>query len=280
MSLAYPQQSSGLWLWGLAVAGSLALHVGLPVGLLTPAPPAVQQVQETSVTGAIMFDLADLIAAPSDAGEDSAAKTASVAAPTVTESATVVDPAKAADEPILSRVPYEVEDDELKFGVASPDPVKETDVLAHETATEYEPEKVDVASALGAQESDAAEASVSGQDAPNLAETAQAKSEGLSADEKAEVLEWQKSVVLTIAKAKSYPAKARAQRMEGIVTIRFTLDNYGMLLSRDVAKSSGTPLLDQAALELFDKIEKFPTPPSYMNEDRFTLMVPINYSVK
>ena len=274
MTLAYPDKPGGAWIWGAAALASVALHVGLPMGIMAPAAtPPPEPRQETGVTGAIMFDLSDIIAAPADSGQDSAAQT-------VTESAEVVDPAKAADEPVLNQIPHAVEDDELKFGVASPDPVEETEELAQETATEFEPEKVDEASTLGAEDADASVASVSGQDAPAEAETAQAKSEGLSADQKAEVQAWQKNVVLAIAKAKSYPAKARAKRIEGTVKIRFSLDGYGTLLSREVAESSGYPLLDQAALAVFDKIAKFPTPPSHLNEDRFTLMVPINYSVK
>lgn len=281
MSLAYSERSLQPLLWLAALGGSLGLHFGLPALLLEPAratkPP---QQQEASATGAILFDLSDIIAAPSDAGEDSQAQTASTAAPTVTESAEAVDPAQAADEPVLNQTPYEVEDDELKFGVASPEPAEETEEVAEETATEFEPEKVDMASALGAEDAEAAAASVSGQEANEVAETATAESEGLSAEQKAEVQDWQKSVVLAIAKAKSYPQEARAKQLQGTVTVAFTLDAYGYLTAQDVQDSSGSTILDAAALAILEQIGKFPTPPNFLEKSEITLLVPVNYSVK
>lgn len=281
MTLAYPQASGGAAFWALAATGSLALHLGLPLSLFDPSAPPPPTARETAgVTGAIMFDLSDLIAAPADAGEDSVAQNASQEAPTVTESAEAVDPAKAADEPLLNQVPYDVADDELKFGIASPEPAEDTEELAHETATEYTPEQVDKDSQLGAEDSAASEASVSGQDAPQVAEKAQAQSEGLSAHDKAQIEDWQKSVVLTIAKAKSYPPEARKKRIEGTVRILFSLDSYGTLLRAQVQDSSGAQVLDQAALEVLHKIGKFPTPPSVLQLPEYTLLVPLSYGIK
>ncbi|MGH1356033.1 MAG: TonB family protein [Thalassovita sp.] len=281
MTLAYPQASGSPVFWGLAMAGSVALHLGLPLSLFDPDAPLNPQVVETTgVTGAIMFDLSDIIAAPSDAGQDSVAQNASQQAPTVTESAEAVDPAKAADEPALNQVPYDVADDELKFGVASPDPAEETKEIAKETATKYTPEQVDKESQLGAEDSQASEASVSGQDAPQVAEKAQAQSEGLTAQDKAQIEDWQKSVVLTIAKAKSYPPAARKKRIEGTVKILFTLDGYGALIDAQVQDSSGHTVLDQAALDTLRKIAKFPTPPAVLQLEAFTLLVPLSYGIR
>lgn len=281
MSLSYTDTGTPSLIWVVAVCGSVGLHLGIPAFFLAaPRTAETPHVQDASATGAILFDLSDVIAAPSDAGEDSAAQTASVAAPTVTESAEAVDPAKAADEPVLNQVPYDVEDDELKFGVASPEPAEDTQETADETATEFDEEKVDQDSALGAEDADASAASVSGQDAQEVAEKATASSEGLSAEQKNEIQDWQKSVVIAIAKAKSYPKKARAQKIQGTVSVAFTLDAYGRLIGHAVKESSGWPILDAAALAIFDKIEKFPTPPNFLDETAFTLLVPINYSVK
>ena len=268
--------------WGLAFVGSLTLHLGVPFGLLdrVSTPPQTHAEEPVGVTGAIMFDLSDLIAAPTDAGEDSAAQNASTEAPTVTESAEAVEPAKAADEPVLNQVPYDVMDDELKFGIASPEPAADTEEIAQETATEYTPEQVDKNSQLGANDSAAAQASVSGQQAPRVAEKTKAQSEGLTAQDRARIGDWQKSVVLTIAKAKSYPNEARKQRIEGAVRVLFTLDSYGTLLTAKVQDSSGATVLDDAALATLRRIGKFPTPPSVLRQDRFTLLVPLGYEIK
>ena len=281
MSLAFSASSKSPLLWITAGLGSFGLHLGITTAVLdevhvAETPPS----REASATGAILFDLSDIIAAPSDVGEDSLAQTASTAAPTVTESAEAVDPAKAADEPVLNQVPYDVEDDELKFGIASPEPAADTQDEAHETATEFDPEKVDEASALGAEDAEASIASVSGQDATEVAETATAESQGLTSEQTEELTEWQKSIVVAIAQAKSYPSAARSRKIQGSVLVAFTLDTYGRLISREIRESSGSDSLDQAALAIFDKLQKFPTPPNFLDEEEFQLVVPINYSIK
>ncbi|GAA4221140.1 protein TonB [Sagittula marina] len=284
MSLTY-QPGGGLWrgmAWtGLALAVSAGLHAA-PVARMLAQPPATEPPAQAQAgaTGAILFDLSDIITAPSDAGEDSAEVAESVSAPTVTESAEAVDPAKAADEPPLQQIPYEVEDDELKFGVASPDPVEEVEETAHEAATEYDEEKVDAETQMGAEDRAASQASVSGVSADQTSDTAQAQDEGLTAEQMAQVTEWQKDIVVRISKAKRYPKLARSRRIEGEVLVRFTVDRYGAVLARTLEQSSGWPVLDQAALEVFDEIGKLPTPPNHLEGAEFTLMVPLRYSFK
>jgi protein TonB len=282
MSLAYqPPLGRNLGIWVAAVAFSLTLHTSLPYLVLeTEARPEQVKPDDTGVTGAVMFDLSDIIAAPSELAEDSAEVARSVAAPTVTESPEVVDPAKASDDPELAQIPYKVEDETLKFAIASPEPVEETEKIAHETAAEYKPEDVLKPSSAGADEIEASEASVQGVEATETAETAQAESEGLTAEQKAQILEWQKEIVLRISKAKRYPADARRQKIEGEVRIRFTVDTYGTIIARDIETSSGSPILDEAALAVLTDVGKLPTPPNDLSGDRFTMLVPIRYSFR
>ena len=282
MSLAYqPPLGRNLGIWVAAVAFSLTLHTSLPYLVLeTEARPEQVKPDDTGVTGAVMFDLSDIIAAPSELAEDSAEVARSVAAPTVTESPEVVDPAKASDDPELAQIPYKVEDETLKFAIASPEPVEETEKIAHETAAEYKPEDVLKPSSAGADEIEASEASVQGVEATETAETAQAESEGLTAEQKAQILEWQKEIVLRISKAKRYPADARRQKIEGEVRVRFTVDTYGTIIARDIETSSGSPILDEAALAVLTDVGKLPTPPNDLSGDRFTMLVPIRYSFR
>jgi protein TonB len=283
MSLTFRSPVSGgaIAFWSAAALASLSLHVLLPAQILASAPePAQKPVLETGATGAILFDLSDFVASPSEAGEDSAELAEAGEAPTGTESPEVVHAAKAADEPLLQQIPYEVEDDELKFGIASPDPVEETEEIAHETATEYDEEQVNAESQLGAVDQDASVQSVSGVDSEQTADKAQAAEEGLTAEELEQITEWQKSIVVRISKAKRYPKTARKQGIEGDVTVRFTIDRYGAILTREVAKTSGHPVLDDAALKVFDDLGKLPTPPSHLAGSEFNLMVPLRYSFK
>lgn len=279
MSLAYKGGVSLLPMLAATVTFSGAAHVALPVVLTSKSEEAAPAPLETGVQGAIMFDLSDIIAAPTAAGEDSREVAEAEEAATVTESPELVDPAKAADEPILNQSPYEVEDDTLKFGVASPDPVENTERDATATAAEYEEEKVHEPSSTGATAAEASNASVSGVDADQTAESAQASSEGLSAADVEQITEWQKEIVLKVAHAKSYPDAARAAGIEGEVRIRFELDRYGNVLARSVEQTSGHDVLDQAALGVIDGIGKMPTPPNALVGDSFTLVIPINYSI-
>ena len=281
MSLVYQRGGSGTWFWAFAAVVSVGLHGGLSYLALQEKPSKVAEQQvDAGITGAIMFDLSDLIAAPADIAEDSAEAVESAEAPTITESPEVVDPAKAADEPILSQIPYAVEDESLKFGVASPDPVEETEDLADEIATTYEPEDVDQASTTGAQQSDAADASVAAVATEETSDISKATGEGLTAEEKEAVREWQRDIVLRISKVRKYPPLARKQRIEGEVRVRFTLDQYGTILSSQIETSSGSPVLDEAALAVFDEIGKLPTPPRYLQGESFTLLAPIRYSFR
>ncbi|EBA07814.1 energy transducer TonB family protein [Sagittula stellata] len=282
MSLAYRGAAGLLPMAAAGVAVSLAVHVALPASLLARAPEPEPEVrrEDTGVQGAIMFDLSDIIAAPSDAGEDSVAVEEAVEAPTVTESPEAVHAARAADEPILNQTPYEVQDEDLKFGIAAPKPEQDTEEIAEEVAQEFEEEQIDQASQTGAVEAEASESSVSGVDAEAQAETAQAESEGLTAEQLAEVTEWQKAVVLRIAKAKSYPQAARKKGLEGEVRVKFTIDRYGAVTAREVDVSSGSVLLDEAALEVFDKLDRLPTPPNHLTGESFTLVIPLNYTIR
>ncbi len=281
MSLTYASRRVRPLFWCAAIVLSGALHAGLPVLLLDhDAVDKRAEPQAEGITGAMMFDLSDIIAAPSALQEDSVAQVEAQEAPTVTESPEVLEAAKAAEQPILSQIPYEVEDESLKFGVAAPEPDAETEEVAEEVATEQDPEQIDAESQVGAEDRLASEQSVAGVEAETVAETAKAESEGLTAEQTEEIREWQKSIVLLISGAKTYPAKARSDKIEGEVQVRFTLDRYGALLSAEVAQSSGSDVLDRAAVQTVKKLEKMPTPPNYLTGEEFTLIIPLRYSFR
>ena len=281
MSLTYTTRSTKPVFWLGAIAFSAALHIGFPAQILSKTPePELDETQPEGITGAIMFDLSDIIAAPSALEEDSLAQEESQQAPTVTESPEVVEAAQAAEQPILSQIPYDVEDESLKFGVAAPEPEAETENLAEEIATEHDPDQIDAESQVGAEDRAASEQSVAGVQAETEADSAEAASEGLTAKQTEAIRDWQKSIVLLISGAKTYPAKARSARIEGEVQIRFTLDRYGVLVSTEVAQSSGSPILDGAAVRTVEQLEKMPTPPNYQVGDQFTLMIPLRYSFR
>lgn len=282
MSLVYTTRAGFIPLTIAALGASAALHAVIPNVISDQFiyEPVEIVRQETGIQGAIMFDLSDVIAAPSDATDDSAEVAEAEEAPTVTDSPHSVDPAQASEQPVLQQVPYEIKDDSLKFDIAAPETEEETERKATEIAEEFQEEKADVQASAGAEQADASDAAVSGVDAEQNADRAQAASEGLSAEQLEEITDWQKSIVLRIAHAKTYPQSARRQGIEGEVRIAFEIDRYGGIIQREIETSSGYPVLDEAALKVLDEIGKMPTPPNHLDGETFTMVIPFNFRIK
>lgn len=79
---------------------------------------------------------------------------------------------------------------------------------------------------------------------------------------------------------KTYPAEAKKARQHGVVTVRFTVDRNGAVSGAAIKKSSGHDLLDQATLDLLQRVAPLPRMPSSMQRDRVTLSLPIDYSLR
>jgi protein TonB len=75
-------------------------------------------------------------------------------------------------------------------------------------------------------------------------------------------------------------AKPGGTREGGMVEISFTMDRSGRVVSRHVARSSGSAALDQAALSMIDRAQPLPAFPPSMREARKTLNVPVRFSVR
>lgn len=133
-----------------------------------------------------------------------------------------------------------------------------------------------------AQDMAAAQAASPASSAGDADRTASAETErGLSdAEATAQIADWQKSVVLALAAAKTYPDAARAARAEGKVILSFTLDRSGRVIARSVLQGSGHAALDAAALALIDGLPAFDPPPAVMGAGPFPLQVPIAYSFR
>ncbi len=69
-----------------------------------------------------------------------------------------------------------------------------------------------------------------------------------------------RSVRQKIESHKVYPAEAQSLGMTGSVTLRYVIDRSGKLLEVDVVSSSGSKLLDQAAVQAVRKTSFQPIP--------------------
>ena len=73
---------------------------------------------------------------------------------------------------------------------------------------------------------------------------------------------WESEVMGRLGRFKRYPPAARSRGTEGQVIIAFTVDGQGRVLEASVANSSGSSLLDRAALAAVREAQPLPVPPA------------------
>ena len=90
------------------------------------------------------------------------------------------------------------------------------------------------------------------------------------------VASWQQALVARLDRFKSYPSQANGA--EGVVTVSFRIDRKGKVVTSQVAKSSGSSVLDAAALALIKRASPFPPPPAELRDDDLSIVVPVRYA--
>jgi protein TonB len=78
---------------------------------------------------------------------------------------------------------------------------------------------------------------------------------------------------------KNYPHDARQRREQGVVRLHFVMDRSGRVLSYDIAGSSGSAALDEAARDLIRRAQPLPPVPADYPGDRLDLIVPVVFSL-
>jgi protein TonB len=86
---------------------------------------------------------------------------------------------------------------------------------------------------------------------------------------------WQSRVNAHLNRYKRYPSGARGV---GIATVSFTINPGGDVIAVSLARSSGDPAFDTAAVELVRRASPVPAPPPDIAKSRMSLVVPIRYS--
>lgn len=86
-------------------------------------------------------------------------------------------------------------------------------------------------------------------------------------------------VLAQLNRAKQYPRAARQARIEGVVMLHFVMDAQGKLVSFEIAKSSGRPVLDTEALALIQRAQLPPLPPGFATST-LDAVVPIEFSLR
>jgi TonB family protein len=84
---------------------------------------------------------------------------------------------------------------------------------------------------------------------------------------------WQRQLVAHLDRNKRYPAGGRRAAHE--VTISFTLDRTGRVVSTAVVKGSGDTAFDEAALAMMRRADPVPQPPALVADEGLTFTVPV-----
>ena len=73
---------------------------------------------------------------------------------------------------------------------------------------------------------------------------------------------WQAQLMAHLERLKRYPPGARRRREEGVVLVRFRIDDRGIVQSAQLVRSSGHAELDEAVLALIRRASPVPAPPA------------------
>lgn len=91
---------------------------------------------------------------------------------------------------------------------------------------------------------------------------------------------WISQLLAHLNRHKRYPSTARVRHEEGVVTLSFTMDHDGHVLGRNIAKGSGSQILDDEALAMLRRSEPLPAlPPNAAGASR-SFSVPIRFSFR
>lgn len=101
---------------------------------------------------------------------------------------------------------------------------------------------------------------------------------GRGAASAADFSEYQRRLYEALARSSRYPAEARRQHLAGVTRLAFRLDQQGAVLDSWVQESSGSELLDNAALEALDRAQPLPPIPAGL-PPRLDFVIEIDLSV-
>lgn len=91
---------------------------------------------------------------------------------------------------------------------------------------------------------------------------------------------WERSLVSHVSRHKRYPANARDQRHQGSVTVQFTIDRDGRVITSRIVSSSGSAFLDEEAAAVLKRASPLPRPPTTVTGAVFDMTLPIRFRLR
>ena len=86
---------------------------------------------------------------------------------------------------------------------------------------------------------------------------------------------WQQELIAQIERHKRLPSGAQGHA--GVVRVAFSIDETGKLISAHIAASSGSAILDDAAIDLIRRARPSSPPPQGLNVSELSFVAPIRY---
>ena len=108
---------------------------------------------------------------------------------------------------------------------------------------------------------------------PNVPEIPSTK-KSATAPGSAAIAKWHKALLARLARY--YPAQANSA--EGVVSLAFTIDRKGNVVSSRIEKTSGSTVLDAEALALLARAAPLPAPPPEVADPDLTFVLPIRFA--
>ena len=68
--------------------------------------------------------------------------------------------------------------------------------------------------------------------------------------------------------------------VQGVVSLAFTIDRHGGVMSSRIVKSSGSTVLDAEALDLIKRAALLPPPPADVADSELSFVVPIRFAAR
>jgi TonB family protein len=236
------------------MAVALSLHMAALAAALLARSPEL----DNDATGAPAIEISLEPAAPRlmdtpDVPPGPIADEAAAAAPSVAASE-----AKESNEPKIART--EAEDAEFTRNEKPDKPVE--DSHAHQATPVLSNESI-------ASEATAPPKSEVAREAPKPV----APAPGAEAAARAVKLTWQKALMAHLNRNKRYPTGAARRSVE--VSIAFSLDRLGHVVSANVKHSSGDKDFDDAALMMMKRADPVPAPPPVLADEGLSFDVPV-----
>ena len=87
-------------------------------------------------------------------------------------------------------------------------------------------------------------------------------------------------IIKKLDRHKKYPSAARNRRLDGVVTVSFSVNRQGQVSGSRLVKSSGHPALDQEAMALLRRATPFQPMPEALQRPQLLLNIPIEFSLR